>query len=180
MSASPPEKSESLPLIIRPMCPGDVPLVLNSWLKSYRDCPATWGVGNDDYFRVQKAVISKLLGRCNVAIACDTADPDQIFGWLAWEETPGEVVVHYIYVKHLFQRMGVAKQLWQHLDVRGHEIIATHTGPSSPALSRQPGVPQFRYKPFRLISCLLSDGPSEVPEAPQGQLGCTVTRTHSE
>lgn len=144
---------EQIPLIIRPMQPGDVPLVLNSWLKSYRDCPATWGTANDVYFRTQKAVISKLLSRCNVAIACDPDDAEQIFGWLAWEDGEKDIVVHYIYVKSLFQRMGVASRLWESAAPGSREVVATHVGPDSNAL-KDKGI-KFRYKPFRLISSLM-------------------------
>lgn len=147
------EEKDELPIVIRPMQPGDVSLVLNSWLKSYRDCPASWGTTNDVYFRAQKAVISKLLSRCNVAIASDPQDDDQIFGWLAWEETKDDIVVHYIYVKSLFQRMGVARRLWHHANPDDLEVVSTHVGPSTNDL-KNAGI-KFRYKPFRLISSLM-------------------------
>jgi len=146
------EEKDELPIVIRPMQPGDVPLVLNSWLKSYRDCPASWGTSNDAYFRTQKAVISKLMTRCNVAIASDPQDDDQIFGWLAWEDSKDDIVVHYIYVKSLFQRMGVARRLWEHAEPGERDVVATHVGPSSNDL-RDSGI-KFRYKPFRLLASL--------------------------
>jgi len=146
------EEKEELPISIRPMQPGDVPLVLNSWLKSYRDCPASWGTGNDDYFRTQKTVISKLMTKCNVAIACDPQDDDQIFGWLAWEDSKEDIVVHYIFVKHIFQRMGVARRLWEHASPGQRDVVATHMGPAANGL-KEKGI-KFRYKPFRLLASL--------------------------
>ena len=151
MSASP-STNEPLPIHVRSMTEADVPLVMNSWLKSFRDCAATWGVGNDEYYATQKKVITKLLEVSSVAIACDPSDHEQVFGWVCWTPRNKDVVIHYVYVKHLFQRMGVARELMEVANPHDLPIYATHVGPASNDLKAT--VPH-RYKPFILTTILV-------------------------
>lgn len=151
----------SLPILIRPMAESDVNLVMNSWLKSFRDCSATWGASNAEYYAAQKAIIARLFRVSQVAVACDPEDHDQVYGWACWTPRDKEVLVHYVYVKSLFQRMGVARELMKVVNPDSLSIYATHVGPSSNDLRTT--VPH-RYKPFLLSALLVGADRQEKKE----------------
>ena len=89
----------------------DFNFVANSYLKSYRHGPETKHLINDIYFDVYKERLNKMLDSGQVTVACSPEDPDQILGYLIHGLAHGKSVLHYIYVKHTFRRLGVARAL---------------------------------------------------------------------
>lgn len=91
----------------------DVSFVFDSWLRSWRTCPAAGTIRNDMYFPVQRATIEGLIGRgAELEIACLAADPDKILGWVCYETTPqNECVIHYVYVKDAYLPFGLGSTL---------------------------------------------------------------------
>ena len=98
---------------------GDVPFVLNSWLKSFRD-------GNDSaasvpgplYYPAQEQHARRLLELSVCFIAANQADPNQILAWAAVGRTgfsTGSLVLHYLYVKKPFRKLGAASLLLNHI-----------------------------------------------------------------
>ncbi len=87
----------------------DKNFIFNSWLKSYRNSQAAKHVNNPIYYTVQAALITKLLSLYPTLVACDPESPNVIWGWINADATTNSV--NYIYVKHPFRRVGVAKAL---------------------------------------------------------------------
>jgi hypothetical protein len=87
----------------------DLPFIVNSWLKSAREGPTLRGLSSSVYFKEHKKLILTLLNSEDTAlvIAADDADPRHILGWAAG--APG--VLHFVYVKHLLRRQGLARAL---------------------------------------------------------------------
>lgn len=85
----------------------DVPLILNSWLKSARDVGDRAVMSNDVYFTGYRLECLEKVTDGQVTIACDPEDDDRIFGWLCWQ--PG--TIHYVYVKRDYRRWGIARQM---------------------------------------------------------------------
>ena len=80
-----------------------IPFILNSWLKSYR-----WSdKDNADYFRNLSPRIKQLIKTNRVMVATLAGEPDCYVGWVCG--TQG--VLHYVYVKSVFRRDGIAKAL---------------------------------------------------------------------
>jgi GNAT superfamily N-acetyltransferase len=94
----------------------DVPFILSSWLKCYRQSPAVSAIRTDRYFRRHHAVLERLLARptARVTIAAYRDDPDTIFGWAV---TEGDVL-HFLYVKDKFRAQGIGRRLLAQLPPR--------------------------------------------------------------
>lgn len=117
---------DKLQVILRDAIQEDLPLVYNSWLKQYRNSPFTTGMGNDLYFTQHRKVISAILKRSEVRVACDPNDSNTVYGWACGEsyDTP---LIHFLYVKKDFRGSGLGKMLlseygWE----SGKHIISTH------------------------------------------------------
>jgi hypothetical protein len=103
--------SEKLVVKIRPALEADASFIFNSWLKSFRENGIARPVSNEVYFAEQHKLIEKLLKRCTTVIACNPTDPAQIFGWACFERVDGIFVLHYVYIKHPYRLLGLAKEL---------------------------------------------------------------------
>jgi ribosomal protein S18 acetylase RimI-like enzyme len=105
--------NEPVPIRMRKATDEDVSFIFNSWLKSFRDsgflCRA---VPNTIYFQNHHKIIQKILKRSVINIACNPQDLSQIYGYVIGEYIDNIFVLHYIYVKHSFRKMGVARQLY--------------------------------------------------------------------
>lgn len=96
----------------RPMAPGDVNFVLDSWLRSYRESPWAGCTPNNVFFQVYHEAIEGLLARgAKVEVACAKHDPDKILGWICSEAVKGGSCVHFTYIKDPYRRMGLATEL---------------------------------------------------------------------
>ena len=100
------------PITIRQATEADIPFVFNSWLKSYRTSQFASPIDNTIFFSEHHKVIERILRYYDVRIACSPEDPDQIHGFICAGYTDGIFTLHYIYVKHPFRRLGVAKELY--------------------------------------------------------------------
>jgi GNAT superfamily N-acetyltransferase len=56
--------------------------------------------------------ITSILARGNLTVACSPEDPDQILGWVAWEDGG---TVHYVYVKDPWRQDGLGRELVEHV-----------------------------------------------------------------
>jgi ribosomal protein S18 acetylase RimI-like enzyme len=102
---------ESLPIRIRKATEADVAFIFNSWLKSFRDSAFARSITDTIYFNEHHRVIEELLKNCEVFIACDEKDVSQIYGYICAEYIEGIFCVHYVYVKHTYRNLGIAKKL---------------------------------------------------------------------
>lgn len=98
---------------IRQMREGDVNFILSTWLRSYYEelrRNGSKGVmypKDDVFFQGHQERIKERLKviECHVCTAPD--DENQILGWIAFDKG----TCHYVYVKQVFRKMGVAKRL---------------------------------------------------------------------
>lgn len=103
----------TLPLKIRRANDEDIPFIFNSWLKSYKASgPISKGVVAAIYYENHHKLIQKIAMRATVYVACDKNDPTNIYGFMAGEYIEGILVIHYVYIKHSFRRLGIAKELF--------------------------------------------------------------------
>lgn len=86
----------------------DVPLILSTWLRGLRYGNKYYGAMDaKSYFTNYKRVIEHIISKSVVLVACDDDDEDTIFGYAVVE--PG--LLHWVYVKELHRRRGIANQL---------------------------------------------------------------------
>jgi hypothetical protein len=129
---------EHFPFAMRPASEGDAPFIVDSWMLSYRPSAVARDAGGA-YIRGQKAKIRRLLSRANILVACLPEDPETILGWSATEAT----VVHFVYVKREFRRLGIASSL-----------LSPFLGEATTYTHRTPCVSSFipshwNYDPYR-------------------------------
>ena len=121
------KEMEQLPIDLRIGTVDDAPFVFNSWLKSFRSSTFAKQISNTIYYHDHHIVIEKLLKNNDVIIACSKSDPNQLYGFICAGQTDGIFTLHYIYVKHPFRRMGIAKALFNAFEHDpSHASIYTH------------------------------------------------------
>lgn len=133
----------------------DLPFIVNSWLKSGREGLLVKPLSNEIYFQEHKRIILALLNapESRVVIAADDACPTHILGWACGARpTQGacggpDGVLHFVYVKHLLRRQGLARQLVQ--VAAGTPRVTSHLTPAAARyLSEHPGA--FEFNPYLL------------------------------
>lgn len=95
-----------LPVSIRDMVSGDVPLIYDSWIHSCLPSQRRdWG---NNAFKLRRRIDALIRRGSEVKVAIFPEDGDVILGW-ACAEPPS--VLHYVYVKEVYRRQGVAATL---------------------------------------------------------------------
>ena len=144
----------SLPLAFRPAADADVPLILNSWLMSYRNSAFAKAIPNDVYFGDnghRGRILSLLAGEPYLLVACSPEDEDDVRGWICATvpaergELTDHAVVHYVYVKQIWRRHGIATRLLKLAVPEGVPVVATHDMPVARKLPVE-----FTYDPYRM------------------------------
>lgn len=107
------QSSQQPPVSIRVAELADIPFIFNSWLKSYRDAPAVKNVPNTIYFSEHHKVIEHILNAKGlmILVACNPDDRDQICGYIVGELSENDSIVHWLYCKHPFRKMGIGRAL---------------------------------------------------------------------
>ena len=106
---------KNLPVIHRRMKPADSGFIYSTWLKSYRQTQFAYNMSNDTFFHHHKQIIEKTLSNPNteVTLVCDQADHDHIYGYSVVEKYGKANIIHYVYMKHAYRKLGLTKDLLQ-------------------------------------------------------------------
>lgn len=93
------------------------PFVYNSWLKSYGKSQEPRRMSSKVYFQNYTKIIDSILDDCYVAFALNPDDHDQILGFVAfnYDEDINLTVIHYIYIKEAFRKLGLARKLMEQI-----------------------------------------------------------------
>ncbi len=96
----------------RPMQPGDVSFVKDSWLKSFRDSPWAGVIPNNLYTETTNEMVEQLLARgARVEVCAAAHDDNKILAWCCSEPVKGGIACHYLYTKDPFRRKGLGTTL---------------------------------------------------------------------
>lgn len=93
-------------------------LVKHDWFLSFRKFAPN--VRPDVYDEYQNDQINRLIEDCPPIIATLEAVPDEVVGW----SCRGDKVIHYLYVKHAFRRLGIGSILAHGAKFYTHETRA--------------------------------------------------------
>lgn len=119
--------TENLPLTIRHANDQDIPFIFSSWLKSFRDAGLmVRSVPNTIYFTNHHKILQRLIKRSTVYVACDPKDSSQIYGYIVAEYIDGTFVLHFIYVKQSFRKLGVGRALFNNFKHDGTASCCSH------------------------------------------------------
>lgn len=93
-------------ITLRPPTRSDRAFVAKSWANGARKYYPH--VPRDSYRRGIDRLIDRSFARSDVSLLCDRDDPEQLFGFIVYEQPDR---LHWVYVKHPFRREGLARQL---------------------------------------------------------------------
>lgn len=103
--------------------------VYNSWLKSYGKSSEARRMSAHVYFEGYSKILDGILKDTFIAFALNPDDTDQILGYAAfnYDEDINLSVIHYVYVKEAFRRLGLAKKLLEqiHPKLKDEPMICT-------------------------------------------------------
>lgn len=103
---------------LRPAVASDLPLILDSWRASlFKSAPAPrvqWG----EFYEQFKEASASLLARADTTVAVATNSPTEIIGYALREGR----VLHWVYVKSIYRKQGVALDLTAGCDVRSTAV----------------------------------------------------------
>jgi GNAT superfamily N-acetyltransferase len=111
---------KELDLEIRGPDEEDLAFITDSWLKSYAESEVALRLPRSLYYSYHRTVVERILSTertmpC-VKVACLREEPSEILGWCAFYSMA--YVLHYVYVKQAYRRLGVAAKLLEHLDIK--------------------------------------------------------------
>jgi len=144
-------------MLIEPSTPDDLAFIVDSWLMSMRDAPLfSWvWVPNGPYFQSTGRRIRRVLESATVLVARPTQQGEgehkDIAAWICGEKDPQAPpppaatvpLVHWIYTKQPFRRLGLARQLLGALGwADGLPIVCTSWSSACEAVD--PGMLLFR------------------------------------
>lgn len=109
----------NVPVLFRPLALEDKSFFFNSWLKSFRFGTLCKNVENTIYYLNQHKIIEGIVKRSKVVVCCNADDPKLIYGYICWEIVDGQFVLHFMYVKEPYRKLGLAKMLMQQT---GHDF----------------------------------------------------------
>lgn len=120
----------NIPALIRAVREDDINFIYSSWLKSHRRSTYAQAMSADVYYDNHKKLLTHLLDRGQILVACNQDDEEQIFGWIVFEPLKETMILHYVYVKDPYRRLGLANRLFTQArdfihDV-GLPVLATH------------------------------------------------------
>lgn len=142
------------PWKVRPAKQEDIPFILNSWLKRYRDAISVRLVTDRVYYEKQHQVIRAILGKVGLGIfvACSQEDEDQIYGYVVGETLSDKwLIIHWVYVKGPFRRFGIAKDLMKRVLGGFEEIHYSHKTHLIEFLDKEK---KWKYNPYYVWSLL--------------------------
>lgn len=125
------EADDNVPYTFRPHLINDLPFLHSSWGKSYYEGVNGHKLLSPEEFHIHhRPIREKILSRPNVAIIICASKEDlgHIIGYIIVEKPPQSrgLILHYIYVKQVFKREGIAHKLIQ-MAITERPVLYTHS-----------------------------------------------------
>lgn len=136
--------------ITRHLTDDDKAYIYNSWLKNNHNQYPNTLIPKTLYFGPQSAVIERCLDRAETLIAVFPEDASEILAYICYEHNSEAMILHYLMVKPLYRKKGIAAELISTAIQDKKLVIATHIFNGVKKLRRKlPGV-RVVYDPFSL------------------------------
>lgn len=153
------------PVRLRDANSEDVGFVFNSWLRSYRNAQMVRGVSNTIYYNEHHKILERIVKTARVIIACDPEDSTKIYGYACAEFIDSIFVIHYVYVKELYRKLGIARLMLDEWKPDfNNASICTHINKcaEAPAIRRH-----ILYHPYILVNGLKFEVDKKVEHEPK-------------
>jgi hypothetical protein len=94
------------------MSPNDESFIFASWLNAYRShSQFARNITDTTFFDRHHKVIERILKDAKALVCVDSTHPDTILGYLVYQWFGERPLIHFIYVKMAFRKMGLANQM---------------------------------------------------------------------
>jgi len=102
--------------------------IKSTWLMSNRKSRWYEGVESSLYYKKHGELVEHLIDTRAVRVARWTEHPEQLYGWICYDDMTSSCVVHYCYVGAKYRGIGLARALLQEVPsyLQGERIVATH------------------------------------------------------
>ena len=137
-----------LPIQLRLAKPEDINFIVSAWVKNYRHSQFAQFIPDEIFYSAHKGLVLKLIETQRTVIAVNPEDPEQLFGFLCYNELDKFYVTHFLSVKKSFRRLGVAKRMLEETGLHdGRPHVASHRTSAFEALCRKIDRP-YIYNPY--------------------------------
>lgn len=144
-----------LDFVARDMGDADRDFICNSYLLSFRrERPMCW-VPHTIYYGPQGKVLTYLLDKARVLVACFPEDPGEILGYIIYDYMGDVLVVHYAYAK--LDGRGIKHRLLETVAGGLSMAVVTHSFPGMKSLLNRNSRTAVHYDPY-LIQRLMANG----------------------
>lgn len=119
---------EANQVLVRPFIEADLPFILNSYLKSYRESYQSKLMVGPLWYKYHVEAVNKLIRvpESKILMAVNPEQQDQIFGYLWYFENDRGVFGNWAYVKLPFRRLGIVGRLVEIAKAGGKDLYFTH------------------------------------------------------
>lgn len=130
---------------IRELRPNDMSFVLSSWIKSFYAGGTGYKEARSVFHKGMESIIRRNISAKNfiVLIACLEEDEDAIFGYAAFGL---DYTLHYVFVKDIYRKVGIAKRLLRHMLKDKKEITVSHWTQDMKIIKKMYNVTYNRFK----------------------------------
>lgn len=137
---------DSAAVLYRRADPDDAAFVFSYWLRDHFERSAfAKGITKATFMRLHHLLLERIIARSVVFVACDPEAPNVCYGFICAE---GPEVLHYLYVKRRFRRMGIGTGLLAAAGMSDGPKVFTHLTDEGIALRRK--FPLAEYSPYHV------------------------------
>jgi GNAT superfamily N-acetyltransferase len=115
-----------LSLVLREATEDDRPYIASTYLKHFRTQHPQKFIPTKLYFRGQEPIKDYLLARARCVLAVFPEAPDEIVGFLLYEDVMEGFVLHYCYTRDQFRRRGIGRTLLDAVAGVNQLLLTTH------------------------------------------------------
>ena len=106
----------------------DLNFVIHSWLRSLRSYePFYHSMVSGTYYKEHRKLINKALDRGHCLVVTPRNQPQILASYIVWENQAQDTIVHYIYTKNEYRKMGIGSLLMDTIQT-GRNMIASARG----------------------------------------------------
>jgi GNAT superfamily N-acetyltransferase len=100
-----------IPHVLREAAADDRAFISRKWAAEMRRSPWARCTPPDVYWPSQYKTIEALMARSRVVVAADPGDTMHLYGVIVWQRIEPRALLHWLYVKPDYRRLGLAAQL---------------------------------------------------------------------
>jgi GNAT superfamily N-acetyltransferase len=126
----------------------DKNLILNSFLKSYFSTMTGYKPESEVFYPCHQKALERLVknGSCIFVVAASEEDEDIIYGWACFGL---DKTLHYVFVKELYQKMGIGTRLIRHMMKDKKDLTVSHWNKNCAILKRKF---KLKYNPYKFYN----------------------------